>query len=68
MDIVRFVFRYDGAAACPVHDGTATDFAATDSTGITTQLRPYRYMTSQLDTTYTFCIQNWEVVATPPGR
>ena len=63
MDIVRFVFPYDGAAVvvhthARVHDGTATDFAATDAIGITTQVQPYNYMTSQLDTTYGFCIQN----------
>ena len=49
--------------ACPVHDGTATDFAATDAIGSTTQLRPYSYMTSQLDTTYSVCI-----LATRPDR
>ena len=42
MDIVRFLFAYDGAVVVvPTHDGTATNFAATDAIGITTLLRPY---------------------------
>ena len=42
MDIVLFVFAYDGAAVVvPTHGGTATDFAATVAIGITTLLRPY---------------------------
>ena len=37
MDIVLFVFAYDGAAVVvPTHGGTATDFAATVAIGITT--------------------------------
>ena len=42
MEIVLFVFTYDGAAVVvPTHGGTATDFAVTVAIGITTQLRPY---------------------------
>ena len=42
MYIVRFVFADDGAAVVvPTHDGTATDFAATDAIGITALIRPY---------------------------